>query len=154
MINDTSSLPGRPGGAVEIPIQIINLEGNGFHPLVEVVVFGKPFTVVLDTGASRTTFDKDTLAEANSDAAFHDTDELSTGLGTNTMSSARLVLHDLYIGQFHIPEQEIAVIDLSNIKRAYSQLNLPPILGVLGGDILVRYAAVIDYGKSVMTLRP
>ena len=153
MMNITSSLPGRPGGVVEIPIQIINLEGNGFHPLVEVVVFGKPFTVVLDTGASRTTFDKAALFEANCEAAFHETDELSTGLGTNSMSSAKLVLHNLYVGHFHITEQEIAVIDLSHIRLAYSQLNLPPILGVLGGDILMRYQAVIDYGKSIMLLR-
>ncbi len=137
---------------IEIPLQIISVQNNGFHPLVEVVVFGQPFTVVLDTGASRTAFDKNTLQQANADAAFLESNELSSGLGTNTMASSRLTLHNLYIGQFHIPELEIAALDLSAVKQAYSQLNLPPILGVLGGDILVKYEAVIDYGKSVMIL--
>jgi len=136
---------------IEIPLQIIDLNG-GFHPLVEVVVFGQPFTVVLDTGASRTVFDKSTLLQANTDAALCESDELSSGLGTNSMASAKLSLHDLHIGQFHIPELEIAVLDLSSVKLAYSQLNLPPILGVVGGDILVKYKAVIDYGKSTLLL--
>jgi len=139
---------------IEIPIQIIDLEDDGFHPLVEVVVFGKPHTVVLDTGASRTAFDKSILLEANNEATFTDTDKLSTGLGTNTMSSSKLVLHDLHIGSLHIPDFEVAVLDLSHINHAYRQLNLPLILGVLGGDVLMKYKAIIDYGNSTLTLHP
>lgn len=137
---------------IEIPLQIIDLQDDGFHPLVEVVVFGKPHTVVLDTGASRTVFDKSILLEANNEIALTDTDKLSTGLGTNSMSSSKLVLHDLHIGSLHIPNFEVAVLDLSHINNAYSQLNLPLILGVLGGDVLMKYKAVIDYGKSTLLL--
>jgi predicted aspartyl protease len=137
---------------IEIPLQIIDLQDDGFHPLVEVVVFGKPHTVVLDTGASRTVFDKSILLEANNEIALTDTDKLSTGLGTNSMSSSKLVLHDLHIGSLHIPNFEVAVLDLSHINNAYSQLNLPLILGVLGGDVLMQYKAVIDYGKSTLLL--
>jgi hypothetical protein len=137
---------------IEIPLQIIDLEDDGFHPLVEVVVFGKPHTVVLDTGASRTAFDKSILLEANNEATFKDSGKLSTGLGTNAMVSSTLILHDLYIGTLHIPDFEVAVLDLSSINHAYSQLNLPTILGVLGGDVLMKYKAVIDYGKSTLIL--
>ncbi|MBW4890830.1 aspartyl protease family protein [Mucilaginibacter sp. HMF5004] len=137
----------------EIPLQIIDLEDDGFHPLVEVVVFGKTHTVVLDTGASRTAFDKSILFEANNEAAFRDSEKLSTGLGTNTMTSATLLLHDLHIGTLHIPDFEVAVLDLSTINVAYRQLNLPLILGVLGGDVLMKYEAVIDYGKRVLLLK-
>jgi predicted aspartyl protease len=139
---------------IEIPLQIIDLEDDGFHPLVEVVVFGKPHTVVLDTGASRTAFDKSILLEANIDAAFRESDKLSTGLGTNAMVSSTLLLHDLHISTLHIPDFEVAVLDLSTINHAYSRLNLPTILGVLGGDVLMQYKAVIDYGARVLTLHP
>jgi predicted aspartyl protease len=138
---------------IEIPIQIIDLEDDGFHPLVEVVVFGKTHTVVLDTGASRTAFDKSILAEANNEAEFLDSGKYSTGLGTTSMTSATLVLPDLHIGALHIPNFEVAVLDLSNINHAYSQLNLPLILGVLGGDILMKHGAVIDYAKCLLTLQ-
>ena len=137
---------------IQIPLQIIDLEDDGFHPLVEVVVFGKPHTVVLDTGASRTAFDKSILLEANNEATFKDSGKLSTGLGTNAMVSSTLILHDLHIGTLHIPDFEVAVLDLSSINHAYSQLNLPTILGVLGGDVLMKYKAVIDYGKSTLIL--
>jgi len=139
--------------SVTIPLQIIDLGGNGFHPLVEVVVFGKPFLVVLDTGASKTAFDKAMLQQTNPEAIFEATDHLSTGLGTNSMQSFTLVLHDLHIGGRLIPEFTIAVLDLSKINQAYSQLGKPLVLGVLGSDILKQYNAVIDYGKKVLKLK-
>jgi len=138
---------------VHIPLQIIDLEGDGFHPLVEVVVFGKPFLVVLDTGASKTAFDKTLLEEANEAVVVMESDKLSTGLGTNNMASFRLKLDDLYIGTMHIPNIEIAVLDLSTINLAYAQLGKPQVLGVLGGDILMRYLAVIDYGENRLILK-
>ena len=45
-----------------------------------------------------------------------------------------------------------AVLDLSTISHAYSSLNLPPVIGVLGGDILQRYKAIINYKKLHLKL--
>jgi predicted aspartyl protease len=138
---------------VSAPLQIINLEADGFHPLVNIKVFGKPFTVVLDTGASRTAFDKTMLFEANKNAPVNASDRLSTGLGTNTMASFTAIIYDMRIGRLKIPEFEVAVLDLSAINIAYEQLGHPQVMGVLGGDILMRYQAVIDYGKQVIKFR-
>jgi predicted aspartyl protease len=41
-----------------VPLELINLHDDGFHLLVEVVVFGQKFNAVLDTGASKTVLDK------------------------------------------------------------------------------------------------
>ncbi|MDF2430919.1 MAG: hypothetical protein JWP44_550 [Mucilaginibacter sp.] len=136
-----------------VPLKIIDLHEDGFHPLVEIVVFGKPFTVVLDTGASKTAFDKDTLTIAFEHTVLTVSDRLSTGLGTNTMASSTAIINDLYIGDLLIDEFEVAVLDLSTINIAYQQLGHPEILGVLGGDILMKYKAVIDYGKQTLTLQ-
>ena len=132
---------------IKVPMRIIDLHDDGFHPLMDIVLFGKTFTVVLDTGASKTAFDK-TLLQAHEEALIVDSDRLSTGLGTNEMTSFTTVLPDLYIGELHIQNIEVAVLDLSTINIAYRQLNHPEVLGVLGGDILVQYKAVIDYGKK------
>jgi predicted aspartyl protease len=133
---------------ISVPLQIINLEADGFHPLVDIKVYGKVFKVVLDTGASKTAFDKTMLGEANGHALISSSDRLSTRLGTNTMASFTAVIHDMHIGKLQIPEFEVAVLDLSAINIAYTQLGHPQVLGVLGGDILVKYKAVIDYGKQ------
>ena len=135
---------------VVIPLQIIDLQEDGFHPLVNISVFGKPFTVVLDTGASKTAFDQTMLLQAHEQAVVTMSDKLSTGLGTNTMASSTAVIHDLHIGDFLIEEFEVAVLDLSTINIAYRQLGHPEVLGVLGGDILMKYKAVIDYGKQII----
>jgi predicted aspartyl protease len=138
---------------VTIPLQIIDLHEDGFHPLVNIKVFGKLFTVVLDTGASKTAFDKTMLLGAYEHAIVTMSDRLSTGLGTNNMESSTAIITDMYLGKLLIDEFEVAVLDLSTINIAYSQLGHPEVLGVLGGDILMKYKAVIDYGKERLLLR-
>jgi hypothetical protein len=135
-----------------VPLQIIELQDDGFHPLVEVVVFGKAHLLVLDTGASKTAFDKAMMEQAYEEAEFLASDKLSTGLGTNSMESFTATILDMHIGTLNIPVFEVAVLDLSTINVAYGQLNKPLVLGVLGGDILMQYGAVIDYGKQTLTL--
>lgn len=136
-----------------IPLRIIDLHGDGFHPLVEVILFGKPFTMVLDTGASKTAFDRTILAEANEEMNILASDKLSTGLGTNTMESFTALISDFQIGEITTADFEVTVLDLSTINVAYSQMGHPQVLGVLGGDILMKYKAVIDYGKGLLKLQ-
>jgi predicted aspartyl protease len=135
-----------------IPLRIIDLQGDGYHPLLEVTVFGKSFTLVLDTGASKTAFDETMLLDANKDAVLTISDNLSTGLGTNTMVSSKIILNELYIGDFLLKEFEVAVLDLSAINIAYRQLGHVEVLGVLGSDVLMKYKGVIDYKKKVLKL--
>lgn len=149
----TSSINAEGLEVTSIPLRIIDLQEDGFHPLVEISVFGKPFTVVLDTGASKTAFDQTMLLQADEHAVVTMSDRLSTGLGTNTMTSSTAMIHDLYIGEFKIDKFEVAVLDLSTINIAYKQLGHPEVLGVLGGDILMKYKAVIDYGEQVIILK-
>lgn len=134
-----------------IPLQLINLQGDGFHLLVEVVVYGQKFNLVLDTGASKTSLDKETiehLVEDNS-AIQHLPDQHAVGLGTTTMERYMVSLPEFKIGCISILNYEVPIFDLSTITYAYQQLNLPDVIGVLGGDILVDYHAIIDY-KSLM----
>jgi predicted aspartyl protease len=136
---------------VSVPLQIIDLDADGFHPLIEITLFGKPFTVVLDTGASKTAFDKNLFLSVNKKALLNASERLSTGLGTNTMKSFTTLVHDFCIGDLQIPEFEVAVLDLSTINIAYGQMGHPEVLGVLGGDILMAYKAIIDYGDETIT---
>jgi hypothetical protein len=138
---------------ISVPLQIIDLHGDGFHPLVNVLIHGKQFTLVLDTGASKTAFDHNTLNQFEDIIAINSSDRLSTGLGTNNMTSFTAIINNIYIGDLLIPDFEVAVLDLSSINIAYRQLNHPEVLGVLGGDILMKYKAVIDYGNKVLKFK-
>jgi hypothetical protein len=138
---------------ISVPLQMIDLHDDGFHPLLDITLFNKPFKVVLDTGASRTAFDHQLLLEANQDAPIIASERLSTGLGTNTMQSATAIINNLWIGELLIGEIEVAVLDLSTINIAYRELGHPEVLGVIGSDILMKYKAVIDFGKKVLVLK-
>src|SRR5690349_2664361 len=101
-----------------VPLRIIDLHDDGFHPLVDVSIFGKPFTLVLDTGASKTAFDHAMLVHEGLELKA--STRLSSGLGTNAMTSFTTMIDDLSIGDLHIHAFEVAVLDLSAINIAYS----------------------------------
>jgi predicted aspartyl protease len=144
-------MPLKKKNKTTIPLRIIDMHEEGYHPLVNVTVFGKPFILVLDTGASKTAFDQN-MVEAEG-REFILSDRLSTGLGTNNMTSSTAIIHDLNIGSLLVEEFEVAVLDLSAINIAYAQLGYPEVLGVLGGDLLMKYKAVINYGKRLLILK-
>lgn len=135
-----------------IPLELLQLEEEGFHILIEVNISGAVHKMVVDTGASKTVFDKSMLLESGiPETSFITSDLLSTGLGTNEMRSETTIL------QFNIQDWiskplEVAILDLSTINYAYSQMQLPPIVGVLGGDILLNYGGIINYKKKTLTL--
>lgn len=131
-----------------IPLQIIDLHEDGFHLLVEAVVFGRDFKLVLDTGASKTVFDQAWLKEIDSEIIIEESSRLSTGLGTNDMASFTTLISDLQLGELQVPPFRVAVLDLSTINYAYEQLNHPRVLGVLGSDLMMNYKAIIDYGEQ------
>ncbi len=133
---------------ITIPLEIIHLQDDGFHILVEVVVFGQSFKAVLDTGASKTVFDKNTIEQYVDKETLLLSDKLSTGLGTNSMESHELILPEWCMGNFKLQDTHIAVLDLSMINHAYQMLEIGAIIGVIGGDILMQYGAVIDYPQE------
>ncbi|TWJ04644.1 aspartyl protease [Mucilaginibacter frigoritolerans] len=145
-------MPGRKK-SFTTPLHIIDLHDDGFHPLIEVTLFGKHFTLVLDTGASKTAFDQTMLLLTEENTILNISDRLSTGLGTNSMASSTALITDLCIGDLLIDEFEVAVLDLSSINIAYRQLGHQEVLGVLGGDILMKYKAVINYGDKQLILK-
>jgi hypothetical protein len=138
---------------INIPLHIIDLQDDGYHLLVEVKIGRSKYKVVLDTGASKTVFDQTMLLQAHAGIEINATNRLSAGLGTVSMESFTAILPAFNIGRLKLPNFEVAVLDLSTINQAYAQLNHPQVLGVLGGDILMQFDAVIDYGKRKLRLK-
>jgi len=138
----------------KIPLEVLTLQEDGCHILVAARLFGQSFKMVVDTGASKTVLDRATLIRSGiSEDRFRDTEILSSGLGTNTMQSFVLEVPEVSIGDWRVRDFSAAVLDLSSINHAYAQMDLDPVAGVLGGDILRRYGAQIDYRKLLLTLR-
>jgi len=136
-----------------IPFEILTIENDGHHIILDVEVLDKKFKMVLDTGASKTVLDKQTLFDSGlTEEKLISSNILSTGLGTNEMQSHMLLLDKLSIHDWHIKNIQVAVLDLSAINYAYLQMNFEPVVGVLGGDILNSYGAIINYKKKTLQL--
>ena len=136
-----------------LPVEILLIEDEGYHLLVKVKVNGKNATMLIDTGASKTVFDKGRILRLADDKEFRTLEKLSTGLGTTEMETQSTVLKKLQIGKLLISKFEAIVIDLSHVNLTYAKLDLAAIDGVLGSDLMVKHEAVIDYKKKLLKLR-
>lgn len=136
-----------------IPFKILNLDGDGFHLLVKLQLNRKLANVIIDTGASKTVFDKSRIEEFVTDKNFSTHEKLSAGLGTNTMTSQLTTIKKIKIGEVEIENYETVLLDLSHVNHSYASVGLKPVDGVLGSDILLKFNAVIDYEKKILRLK-
>lgn len=108
--------------------------------------------MVLDTGASKTVLDKNRLKRFVTNADLVKNAELSAGVGTNVMETHSLTIKKVRMGGLVINDYYVAVMDLSHVNEAYQSLGMKPLDGILGGDLLYKYKALIDYDKLEMRL--
>jgi len=136
-----------------IPLELISVEDDGFHLMVEVKVNGVPARMLVDTGASRSVFDKGSIEKFFTESPeLEENDQKSTGLGTRDMQSQALYLDELQIGELVIRKYPAVVLDMSHVNLSYDELGMQAIDGVLGSDILMKYGASIDYGKQILRI--
>ena len=139
---------------IEVPIQLLDIEGEGFHIMVRGMIHGKEASFLIDTGASRSVFDPKTITAFIEDIQFEKKEGLSAGVGSSDLESATFVIDRLGIGVLEITDYEGVALDLENIHEMYGKLGLPHIDGIIGGDVLRRYKAVINYRSRKLRLTP
>jgi hypothetical protein len=136
---------------ITIPLTLINLQDDGFHLLVEIVVFNKKSEwAVLDTGASRTVFDKNYLMEYLPQLADEEESHATTLFSTS--STIQALIPRLKIGTLKVIEYHAVALDLETVNAAYTEMGHPKIVAILGSDLLLKYQAKIDYKKQKMFL--
>jgi len=129
----------------EIPFQLIPIEGDGYHIMIDGQINGQKANFLVDTGASRTVFDLEGIRKFVPEPDFLENERLSTGLGTNEMPSMVVVIENMGFGDLQIQYYMAIAIDLKHVHLSYQSLGLPAIDGVLGGDLLMQYRCVINY---------
>lgn len=139
---------------IEVPIQLLDIEGEGFHIMVKGMIHGKEASFLIDTGASRSVFDPKTITAFIEDIQFEKKEGLSAGVGSSDLESATFVIDRLGIGALEITDYEGVALDLENIHEMYGKLGLPHIDGIIGGDLLRRHKAVINYRSRKLRLTP
>lgn len=136
-----------------IPLELVDIEDEGYHFTVEVLLNGVKARLVLDTGASRTVLDSNCIADYVPEPVLKEEERLSAGVGSNQLQSFSIVLKKVEIGGLEIRDYPVAVLDLQHVTASYHHIGKGVVHGVLGGDILLSCNAVIDYKNRTMSLQ-
>lgn len=122
--------------------------------MVKGTIHGKEATFLIDTGASRSVFDPKTISSFIDGLTFEKKEGMTAGVGSSDLESATFRIDTFSLGNMEIFDYEAVALDLENIHEMYGKLGLPHIDGILGGDLLKRHKAVINYRNKKMRLTP
>lgn len=130
---------------MQIPIQLLDIEGDGFHILVKGKINGLEANFLIDTGASRSVFDPTVITRFVENPEFKKKPGITAGVGGNDLESATFIIDTLSFGEIDIHHYEAVALDLENIHETYQKLHLPAIDGIIGGDLLYQLKATLNY---------
>ena len=136
----------------EIPLLIIPIQDDGFHIFLKASLNHEEVYMLLDTGASRTVFDMETLKKIHAGIELEKNQDNATGLGTNGVENFTTTIQKLGLGDIEINDYQAGALDLVHVNTSYNKIDIPPIAGVLGSDILVKYQADISYRAKTLKL--
>jgi predicted aspartyl protease len=136
----------------KITLKVLSIEGDGYHLYINAKINGHKAHSLVDTGASKTVFDKNRIVNFSTENKLVELDRLSTGLGTDSMRGHMIDIDEISLGTIKVKNYQGLALDLSHVNASYDKLGLEPIDGVLGSDILHEYNAIIDYKNQELTL--
>lgn len=130
---------------MQIPIRLLDIEGEGFHTMVKGKINGLEANFLIDTGASRSVFDPTVITRFIENPKFEKKEGITAGVGGNDLESSTFIINTLSFGDIEIKDYEAVALDLENVHETYQKLGLPAIDGIIGGDLLYRLKATINY---------
>ena len=130
-------------------IKLKMLKSNHFE--MKVTVNGKKGRFILDTGASNSCIDQDRQEDFLMEV--QETDVKVTGAGATEMDSRISSENSLKIGKFKLKKTAIVLFNLTHVNSGLASMDVDPIDGIIGTDILKKAKAVIDYDKKNLYLK-
>jgi hypothetical protein len=131
---------------IELPLQIIELEKDNFHILIEGEFHDRTVSGwIIDTGASKSVMDVNQKAYYEIMDSDNEDDFHSAGINQGMMETMVGKMSFLKLGELEIINHKVALIDLRHVNEIYGKYTPYLISGLLGGDILMQYKCRIDY---------
>ena len=130
---------------MQLPFRLLDIEGDGFHVMIEGKINGMEARFLVDTGASRSVFDPQVITRFVENPTFEKKPGITAGVGGSDLESSTFIIDSLSFGDIEIHHYEAVALDLENVHETYQKLGLPPIDGIIGGDLLYRLKATLNY---------
>ena len=137
----------------KIPIDIIELESSNYHLILPTQFDGNETAYwVIDTGASKSVFDKNLadfiLSEEEGTEDLH-----AANMSEEPLKTSLGILKPLFFGKLKVEAMKVALLDMNQINELYQKVSDYKICGLLGSDFLLKYNAVIDYKRQLVVLK-
>jgi hypothetical protein len=136
-----------------IPVKLVELDNQSFHLLIEARINDISLNLIIDTGASRTVFDKKILEGCFNGHEMELQNIQSAGIMADQIESKMAIADVFRIGNLELNKYPVIMIDLEAINKLYLKVAGEKIHGLLGSDFLLKMRAIIDYEKLVLILR-
>lgn len=125
------------------------------HAVIEVQLKNAPqgdsdkTRFIIDTGAGQTCIDLQ-LVE-NYGWTLKEIEEKATGIGSSSMPISTTTIPKVCFGDYDLFDYQMTIIDLGHVNQAFADMNVQPVDGIIGADVLLQYRGVIDCkGKKLL----
>lgn len=133
---------------ISVPIEIINLDEDGFHIFTQGYIEDIPCRILIDTGASKSVIDASFSALNLEYHDFEENDRGATGIGANNLQSKIVQIKHFQIGTYLHQNVICSVLPFDHVKETYLKIGIDPFDVILGMDILYSANANIDLKNS------
>lgn len=135
---------------IKIPLEVVEIDKGSYHIFITTVINDVKMDILIDTGASRTVFDKENISAHPIDIDYDEI--ISSGLGPGKIDTLAGVLKNFTIGNHTWKKVNAIFMDLGHINELYQKMSNKKIAGLIGGDFLFNSKAIINYLKKEITL--
>ena len=137
----------------KIPLEIVELEHENYHLLVSSLFHdGTKGFWVIDTGASKTVFDKNLTKHIQQ--VEEETEDLhSASVGAEPLETSLALLKSFSLGKLKVENLKVALLDMNHINELYSKSANFRICGLLGSDFLMKFNSIINYKNRRLELK-
>lgn len=133
---------------IKIPLNIVHLDNANCHIIIKSeILSNNNCWWIIDTGASKTVFDISQSQMYENLGNVPKVDYKSAGINGEIENVCIGKLNNLKLQDYEFCNLEVALVDLVQINKIYQPIVGHDIVGLIGGDFLDKYSAIIDYGK-------
>jgi clan AA aspartic protease (TIGR02281 family) len=120
------------------------------HFEIDAHINGEQARLLIDTGASGTVVDRASVERFCLETA--ESKAKAGGIGTTQHAVEVGVVKSLDLGLMQVNQWRVAVIDLSHVSQSLIAHGGQEIHGVIGGDLMSKKSAIIDYPNAILYL--
>jgi predicted aspartyl protease len=137
---------------LKIKIELQSLGDDSYHLFCKVKVNGKKCRALIDTGASKSVIGKKLSEKIKLEEYKVKGNNQMTGIHPGEVNVAFAKIDSIAFGNLKFKNLITGLIDLEHVNLQYKTLNIEPFELILGGDILSKGKAVIDYKNKFLKL--